>query len=97
MRNSIDKQPIETLQQLGSQCADVVAEICRSVACNSDLVDAIRNSPCVKDTAIAFDSLRKSYLKIDKQVATAVVGILLNLQRNITAVTFLVPKVSIIH
>jgi hypothetical protein len=35
----ISKLPIETLQQLEAQCADVIAEICRSLSCNSDFVD----------------------------------------------------------
>ncbi len=83
--DSIDKLPIETLQQLDSQCADVVAEICRSVSCNSHLVDAIRNLMREKDTVAAFDSLRESDPDLANRLVMAALGVLINTV-NLTSV-----------
>ena len=74
----ITKLPTETLQQLESQCSGVVAEICRSVSYNSDLVDAIRAIMRDEDVAVAIDSLRLSDPEIAKQLVTAAVGVLVN-------------------
>jgi hypothetical protein len=76
--DSIDKLPIETLQQLESQCANVVAEICRSVSCNSALVDAIRSVMAEEDVSVAIDLLRRSDPKVAKRLVTAAFGVLVN-------------------
>jgi hypothetical protein len=76
--DSIDKLPIETLQQLESQCADVVAEICRSISCNTDLVDAIRTVMAEEDVYVAIDLLRRSDPKLAKRLVTAAFGVLVN-------------------
>ncbi len=74
----ITKLPAETLQQLESQCSSVVAEICRSVSCNSDLVDAIRNVMGEKDVARAIDSLGKLDPEVRRRLVTAAFGVLVN-------------------
>ena len=74
----ITKLPTETLQQLESQCSGVVAEICRSVSYNSDLVDAIRNIMRDVEVAVAIDSLRLSNPEIAKRLVTAAIGVLVN-------------------
>lgn len=74
----ITKLRTETLQQLESQCSGVVAEICRSVSYNTDLVDAIRAIMRDEDLAVAIDSLRLSDPEIAKQLVTAAVGVLVN-------------------
>jgi len=81
----ISKLPTETLQQLEAQCADVVAEICRSLSCNSDLVDAIRRLMQEKDTAAAIDSLRESNPDLAKRIVIAAFGVLVNAV-NLTSV-----------
>ena len=74
----INKLPIETLQQLEAQCADVVAEICRSLSGNSDLVDAIRSLIREKDTAAAIDALRESNPDLANRLVVAGLGVLIN-------------------
>jgi hypothetical protein len=74
----ITKLPTETLQQLESQCSGVVAEICRSVSYNSDLVDAIRDIMRDVEVAVAIDSLRLSNPEIAKRLVTAAIGVLVN-------------------
>jgi hypothetical protein len=74
----ITKLPTETLQQLESQCSGAVAEICRSVSYNSDLIDAIRGIMRDEDVAVAIDSLRLSDPEIAKRLVTAAVGVLVN-------------------
>jgi hypothetical protein len=74
----ITKLPTETLQQLESQCSGVVAEICRSVACNPDLVDAIRTVMAEEDVSVAIDLLRRSDPKVAKRLITAAFGVLVN-------------------
>jgi phosphoketolase len=81
----ISKLPTETLQQLEAQCADVVAEICRSLSCNSDLVDAIRGLMQEEDTAAAIDSLRESNPDLAKRIVIAAFGVLVNAV-NLTSV-----------
>jgi hypothetical protein len=81
----ISKLPTETLQQLEAQCADVVAEICRSLSCNYDLVDAIRRLMQEKDTAAAIDSLRESNPDLAKRIVIAAFGVLVNAV-NLTSV-----------
>lgn len=75
---TISKLPTETLQQLEAQCSNVVAEICRSVSYNSDLVDAICRIMRDEDVADAIDSLRISEPKVAKRLVTAAVGVLVN-------------------
>jgi hypothetical protein len=74
----ISKLPIETLQQLEGQCTDVIAGICRSLSCNFDLVDAIRNLMREKDTAAAIDSLRESNPDLANRLVVAGLGVLIN-------------------
>ena len=81
----INKLPIETLQQLEAQCADVVAEICRSLSGNSDLVDAIRSLMREKDTAGPIDSLRESNPDLANRLVMAGLGVLVNAV-NLTSV-----------
>ena len=81
----ISKLPIETLHHLEAQCADVVAEICRSLSCNSDLVDAIRGLMQEEDTAAAIDSLRESNPDLAKRIVIAAFGVLVNAV-NLTSV-----------
>jgi hypothetical protein len=75
---TISKLPTETLQQLEAQCSNVVAEICRSVSHNSDLVDAIRGIMRDEDVTVAIDSLRISEPEVAKRLVTAAVGVLVN-------------------
>ncbi len=81
----ISKLPIETLQQLEAQCTDVVAEICRSLPYNSDLVDAIRSLMHEKDTAAAIDALRESNPDLANRLLMAALGVLVNAV-NLTSV-----------
>jgi hypothetical protein len=81
----INKLPIETLQQLEAQCADVVAEICRSLSGNSDLVDAIRSLIREKDTAASIDALRESNPDLANRLVMAGLGVLVNAV-NLTSV-----------
>jgi hypothetical protein len=81
----ISKLPIETLQQLEGQCTAVIAEICRSLSCNFDLVDAIRNLMREKDTAAAIDSLRESNPDLANRLLMAALGVLVN-AINLTSV-----------
>jgi hypothetical protein len=74
----ISKLPSETLQQLEAQCTDVVAEICRSLSYNSDLVDAIRSLMHEKDTAAAIYALRESYPDLANRILMAALGVLVN-------------------
>jgi hypothetical protein len=75
---TISKLPTETLLQLEAQCSNVVAEICRSVSCNSDLRDAIRGIMRNEDVADAIDSLRISEPEVVMRLVTAAVGVLVN-------------------
>ena len=81
----ISKLPTETLHQLEAQCADVVAEICRSLSGNSDLVDAIRSLMREKDTVAAIDSLRESNPDLANRLVMAAFGVLVNAV-NLTSV-----------
>jgi phosphoketolase len=81
----ISKLPIETLQQLEAQCADVVAEICRSLSYNADLVDAIRGLMHEKDTAAAIYALRESNPDLANRLVVAGLGVLINAV-NLTSV-----------
>jgi hypothetical protein len=81
----ISKLPIETLQQLEAKCTDVVAEICRSLSYNSDLVDAIRSLMREKDTAAAIDALRESNPDLANRLVMAGLGVLVNAV-NLTSV-----------
>jgi hypothetical protein len=67
----ITKLHAETLQQLESQCSSVVAEICRSVSCNSDLVIAIQSVMGKDDVASAIDSLQKTDPALARSLITA--------------------------
>ncbi len=75
---SIDRLPTETLLQLESQCADVVATICRSLSTNAELVNAIRSLMRDNDTAWAIDSLRASDPDIANRIVIAAFGVLVN-------------------
>ncbi len=81
----ISKLPIETLQQLETRCADVIAGICRSVSCNSDFLNTIRSLIHEKDTAAAIYSLRESTPDLANRLVTAGFGVLVNAV-NLTSV-----------
>jgi hypothetical protein len=74
----ISELPTETLQQLEAQCSKVVVDICHSLSCNFDLVNAIRTLMQEKDTMVAINTLRDSNPDLANRLVIAALGVLVN-------------------
>ncbi|HBJ34101.1 MAG TPA: hypothetical protein DDZ51_04930 [Planctomycetaceae bacterium] len=74
----VGQLPTNDLRRLEAGCAEVIGEICRSLADKPEIVAAIRQLMQAEDTDSGLDSIRQSNPAVAKRLIVAAVGVLVN-------------------